>query len=925
MSFDDKVRCLEATYAPLSINKSSFFMYGEATKSYKEETNMRILKRNLAFMLAMIMALSLTAFAGYEDYTDVNELTYVEAVDVLTELGIVAGSDGALNPTGNLTRAQAAKLIAYTMLGQKAADALQADVAPFVDVPAYHWAAGYVEYCADQGIVGGMGDGTFAPESNVTASQFAKMLLCAVGYGEKGEFTGLSWDSTVNAQGTKLGIFDGNEDNVVFAKAVTREEAFLYTFNALTKVMEVTYSADADEYYAGTVFNSIKGFDFDETLGAKLYDLNTKDATDVFGRECYNWYKGAKKIAGMYHEAPAAVYTAAVKSGTIFTDLDLDNTTVATVWNNGEKENFQVKKSSATKIGGNGVLIEAYVDADMNVTLIRIDTYLAQVEDILDEDVTLTVFGHATVADQVVELDMDLVDDQYVLVTIVDDEIQTVATLETVNGVLDAHGATSTYTKMDGTKYSHSAHLAQNVAAAYEVKYDDAEMVMMFDEYGYMIGLKPVSTTEKMDGYVLVTDSELRAGTLASAGKALVEVMWLDGTGYEVLSLQTKRTGTGNARVTKYLAADGEWYTISADANDVVAYGFYGYTMTENGEIVLKALNKTKANETVVYGDVVKAEGKQQFVFGNDALNLVLDNESVMNLVTSKEVKSFEGYKNIKIDENDVDALAIYKGRTVETLYVVDGSLVDKDLYVYYNGTEFEKSGSKTYIPVYMDGELKYFTFADITVGGGVNAPITMNLPVGVYKINLEGSKIVKMDNVLTKAWSSTVVKSVASNGKYFTVEGVNVSETNVTYADGVKVYDMTKDGVEIEKVVKGDTIVYFNNSTDKGEVATHIWVVKHNKKADITNDTLVNNDVVLAAKDATSVTLKVTGAGDAGVQIDAYHANGALFAMDMAATWNHVSGTTYTAKVDVANVTDLFFVINVNGEEFQTEVLHFN
>ena len=163
---------------------------------------MRILKRNLAFMLAMIMALSLTAFAGYEDYSDVNELTYVEAVDVLTELGIVEGSDGALLPTGNLTRAQAAKLIAYTMLGKKAADALQAEVAPFVDVPTYHWAAGYVEYCADQGIIGGMGDGTYAPEANVTASQYAKMLLCAVGYGEKGEFTGASWDSSVNSQAT---------------------------------------------------------------------------------------------------------------------------------------------------------------------------------------------------------------------------------------------------------------------------------------------------------------------------------------------------------------------------------------------------------------------------------------------------------------------------------------------------------------------------------------------------------------------------------------------------------------------------------------------------------------------------------------------------------------------------------------------------
>ena len=798
---------------------------------------MRILKRNLAFVLAMIMALSLTAAAAnVEDYADVEEITYVEAVDVLTALGIVEGIGDELVPAGNLTRGQAAKLIAYTMLGKKAADALQAEVAPFTDVPTYLWSAGYIEYCADQGIVGGMGDGTFAPEANVTASQFAKMLLCAVGYGQNGEFTGASWDSEVNSMATKLGVFDGNLD-VVFAAPALREEAMLYVFNTLTKVMEVTYSADADDYYVGNVFNSKDEADFDEkeTLGYKLYDLTTKDATDVFGRECYNWYKGAKKIAGMYHEAPAAVYTAAVKSSTIFSDLDLDKATKATVWDNGEKDSFQVKKNDSTKIGGNGVLIEAYVDEDMNVTLVKIDTYLAQVEDILDEEVTLNVFGHKTVDEQVVETDMDLVDDQFVLVTIADKEIQTIATVEEVNGVLDAHGAKSTYTKMDGTKYNHSEHLVQKTehdaeyAKAYEPKYDDAEMVMMLDEYGYMIALKPVASTEKLDGYVLVTDSEFEVGGLIANDKALVEVMWLDGTGYEVLELQTKRTGSGNARVTEYLDANGDWREVKN--TETVAFGFYGYTMTEDGEIVLKALSETKANELEVLPGAVKAEGKQQFVFGDDAKNLVLDNESVMHLVTDKAVETLEGYKNIKIDET-VNALVIYKGRTVETVYVIDGNLIDKDLYAYYNGDEFEVRGKKTYIPVYMDGEMQYYTFdTAMIVGGGVNTVVNEELPVGVYTIALENNKIVEMANVLTKDWSGTKVISTASNGKYFTVEGKNVNEVNVTYADGVKVFDMTEDGVEIEKVVKGDTIVYVKNNENKGEVATHIWVVKHNSK----------------------------------------------------------------------------------------------
>ena len=76
---------------------------------------MRILKRNLAFMLAMIMALSLTAFAGYEDYSDVEELTYVEAVDVLTAIGVIDGISGSFKPADTLTRAQAAKVATLFM------------------------------------------------------------------------------------------------------------------------------------------------------------------------------------------------------------------------------------------------------------------------------------------------------------------------------------------------------------------------------------------------------------------------------------------------------------------------------------------------------------------------------------------------------------------------------------------------------------------------------------------------------------------------------------------------------------------------------------------------------------------------------------------------------------------------------------------
>ncbi|MBQ1250198.1 MAG: hypothetical protein IIY00_01185, partial [Clostridia bacterium] len=346
--------------------------------------------------------------------------------------------------------------------------------------------------------------------------------------------------------------------------------------------------------------------------------------------------------------------------------------------------------------------------------------------------------------------------------------------------------------------------------------------------------------------YVLVTDSECESGGLASTATALIEVLNLDGSGYEIFSLPTRRTSVDGQQVTQYKNQYGEWVVIRRDERDMIPYGFYGYTMTDNGEIELKALSETGAQELEVLPGMVRADGKQQFIFGDDAHNLVLNRDSLMHLVTEKGVETIEGYQNMEIDEAAVNALVIYGGRTVREVFVVNGSLIEKDIYAYYNGTEFQISGSKTYIPMYVGGELQYYTFANITVGGGIDTMINEELPDGVYKIDLEGNRIVAMDSVLTESWSKTTVTSVSSTGKYFSVEGMNVNEVNVTYADGVEIYDLTDGGTVVDGVAKGDTILYLNNSTDKGEVATHIWIVKHYKSLPIVNDAPVEEAFVM-------------------------------------------------------------------------------
>ena len=139
------------------------------------------MKKLLALVLALVMTLSLCVVSSNAAYDDAADVDYTEAVDVLTAIGVFQGSDGKFDPKANLTREQAAKLVAYLQLGQKAADALVGS-GKFTDVAKDRWSAGYVDYCASTGIVNGIGGGLFNPTGSLTALQFGKMLLGCLGY-----------------------------------------------------------------------------------------------------------------------------------------------------------------------------------------------------------------------------------------------------------------------------------------------------------------------------------------------------------------------------------------------------------------------------------------------------------------------------------------------------------------------------------------------------------------------------------------------------------------------------------------------------------------------------------------------------------------------------------------------------------------------
>ena len=155
---------------------------------------MRNLTKVLAMVLALTMMVSVVGFAA--NFTDVEKgANYEEAVKVLSDLGLVQGmGDGTFGADLNLTRAQGAAFVIRLMgLEETAVSATGLDTG-FTDVPADHWATGYIYTGVQKKIINGMGDGTFAPDAELTFAQLVKMVVVALGYeplaAELGEWPG---------------------------------------------------------------------------------------------------------------------------------------------------------------------------------------------------------------------------------------------------------------------------------------------------------------------------------------------------------------------------------------------------------------------------------------------------------------------------------------------------------------------------------------------------------------------------------------------------------------------------------------------------------------------------------------------------------------------------------------------------------------
>ena len=569
------------------------------------------MKKFLALVLALVMTMSLvTISAGAEDFTDADKVTYSDAVDVMTAIGVVGGyADGSFNPTAGLTRGAAAKIICNMLLGPTTAEALVANEAPYSDVAVDNVFAGYIAFCANEGIISGYADGTFKPAAPLTGYAFMKMLLGALGYDAVNEgYTGANWSIQVAKRALNIGLDAGLEGDFSGAKALTREEACLYAFNTLKAAMVdyennstvtvgnvvISNSSKAEEITSGKV-NSIWAdgvLNFAEKYFSKLKVYSS--TTDAYGRPAAT-YEYDKETVGTYAVDADFVYVNEFDAD-VLKGLTKDKYVLssAEIIYNGSTAPWAVADLMAGDDAVNGFSIEMFDVNDDKVieTIVVVEEYFAQVGKFTAANekkdkpakVELKVIEQAgTVTLTIVDdedSDTDAYDkiaafekDDYVAVVAKQDwektpakgadYIMAVSAVEAVEGKItkvdyNTYTCTSTV-KMDGVVYELNNECVgvKNVVAA------GNEGTLYLDAQGCVIGWVSDSTATAAANLVYVTKIFTETDKYNTTSK-FAQIVHADGEIEEIEVVAATTTGFENKVCSfEYAAAGDTEYTLT--------------------------------------------------------------------------------------------------------------------------------------------------------------------------------------------------------------------------------------------------------------------------------------------------------------------------------------------------------------------------
>ena len=560
---------------------------------------MRNLKRALSLALAAAMVIGMmvigaSAASTYEDFTDKDEIQHTEAVNTMVSLGVLAGKDDGsyFDPTGTVTRAEMAKIVAVCLSGGvDPVTGSDSNSVKFSDVPVTHWAYKYISFCVQQNIIAGRGDGTFGPEDPVTGSAAAKMFLCALGYSaEYHGLVGKDWELNTNVLANQnAGLYDGL-NGIDASKGLSRDATAQMAYNAVqadeidytdgnpingvppmksngtmlknrfgvVKVTGVlianeTYAISGNSTLAGKVRLSVRSID-----GVDSADLNKVGNT--FSISVGNEYMGREIVLYVKFQdflSPNAA-NATVLGSAILTDSNnvaentarlkdsdkvkdflkangLALTADATLVRNGVVDSTvkandygALSKAIGTLAGNKSVFVDNNNDGAVDYILLNTYT-LAKLNSASSDEINISGVGSVDMDDVVTEA--SLAKGDYVLYTTMD-ETYYMSIPEPVTATGESYDSGTPSVKFSGTDYTQSA--AKNAISGEldsfvaNNSYLNGTYDLYLDESGYLIAT--AVSEESTANYALVLSSGATTSGALKDMTAQVKLLLPDGT-----------------------------------------------------------------------------------------------------------------------------------------------------------------------------------------------------------------------------------------------------------------------------------------------------------------------------------------------------------------------------------------------------------
>lgn len=700
---------------------------------------MKTLKKVLCLVLALVMVVGTMAISAAA-FTDDKDITNKDAAAVLNGIKVIEGyEDKSFRPEGTLTRAEGATII-YKLL-----QATDVKLTSKLTDAKGHWSENAVAYCESEGIVAGYGDGTFGVNDKLTAAQFAKMILVALGYKADVEgFVGADWENNVIKAATAAKI---NVKGAAWSEAIIRENAAQMAFNALG-VSKVRYSGGSTiEINGAKISSGATRTDTNETLADDFgLDLDVVKGVDEETGRPIKTYKRTTADDIVVFETPVATHTGAVTLKQLKADVGVKESADLGVkyYLDG---NLTDEADFADEIN-NGAVVEVYGDKN-GVTVVAFNehVYTLNADDIVKANAAKEIKAGIMVNGKKFNTEDAYAKDDVIVYTVGKTSVLTVATATISENLAVTKIAGSSYTVggksykvLDGTDVAALGTISAGTNKNYTVDiWTDANgLIVLADVH-----------TEAADPavYAVVVKAAQEgasAGLDAEAGKYSVRLRsFTDGKTVDYV---------GTAK-DLYYALEGKIVTYTVNDKGVI-------TLTE---VVDDTETKTTLKEitgelgaTVAVTDGVTANAKTIYLLG------------VKNAKGEVEYKVVIGYRN-------VPALKEVSG----TVVAVNG--VAK--YVYVSTSETKTTVDNSFKSVIIATTSRSAVISDTDYAGYVEVKAVVDGEIKTIKV--------KAADAVQFAALAENSKGVyeAKAGKSFTVkDGTQVSSNNttVTYADDV-------------------------------------------------------------------------------------------------------------------------------------------